>query len=122
MEARLLDLLLVSATICNLSQPFATYGISGIYPSILYLTFSLAMYLTYIPEFYLAFYLTYILTFYLAYILAFYLAFCLACHLAVEVPRCPLAGEVVARRKRKRRAIIKSNNPHLAGAESPNHE
>ena len=111
------------------------------------LTFYVAFYLTYILTFYLTFYvaffhLAFYLAFYLAYILQFYLAF----YLAVEVQQCALGsggprlrhwarevpgwgpvaptgsgswrgGEEEKEEEKLRRAMLKSNNPNLAGGE-----
>ena len=107
------------------------------------LAYLLAFYLTYLLAYLLAFYLTYLLAFYLT----FHLAYLLAFYLAVEVRSahwiwssrwrsgcahwdldCEEEAAVRRRRRwrwrrrrrrrrRRRTALIKSNNPHLAGGE-----
>ena len=74
-----------------------------------YLANLLAFYLAYLLAFYLTYLLAFYLAFYLAYLLAFYLTYLLAFDLEVAV------GIWTARRRRT--ALIKSNNPHLAGGE-----
>ena len=103
-----------------------------------YLLYTRTIYLTYILIFYLtfvAFYLAFYLTFYFAKILAFYLAVpgwgpavCTgigswelrssSAHCDQELARRWGAEEEKEEKKKKaRRAILKSNNPHLAGGE-----
>ena len=80
------------------------------------LAYLLAFYLTYLLAFYLAFYLAYLLAFYLTYLLAFDLEVAVGIWTARRRRRRRWRRRM-RRRRRRRTALIKSNNPHLAGGE-----